>query len=85
MVKICLLLSWQGIEVGFMKNLIEYNLMNEPCFIFFFGLRIDFKVSYKYISITYILRYENLKILNIFIKTPLNDIFILFNFRLILN
>lgn len=38
MVKICLLLSWQGIEVGFMKNLIGYNLMNEPCFIFFLAL-----------------------------------------------
>lgn len=36
MVKICLLLSWQGIEVGFMKNLIGYNLMNESVVLFFF-------------------------------------------------
>lgn len=38
MVKICLLLSWQAIEVGFMKNLIGYNLMNEPVVLFFLAL-----------------------------------------------
>lgn len=38
MVKICLLLSWQGIEVGFMKDLIGYNLMNESVVLFFLAL-----------------------------------------------